>query len=187
MEGIATQLTALSDLLKPPEDGDSSDDELEKPNRPKFTPGNIGPVKKTSRADPKENKVTTKDIWEPEEIPDSAHAEDEFDPRPSPEYDMVFKQAISPEEMFLQMGNRNPSSASCEEIVVKIKLPDTEYKDVDLDVTDTFLDCRTPKYKLGIHLPNPVDSKNGKAKWDKRTELLTVTLRLVREYDFLNF
>ena len=28
---------------------------------------------------------------------------------------------------------------------IKIKLPDTEYNDVNLDVTDTFLDCRTPK------------------------------------------
>ena len=32
---------------------------------------------------------------------------------------------------------------SCPQI--KIKLPDTEYCDVNLDVTDTFLDCRTPK------------------------------------------
>jgi len=27
---------------------------------------------------------------------------------------------------------------------IKIKLPDTEYKDVELDVTDMFLSCRTP-------------------------------------------
>ena len=39
--------------------------------------------------------------------------------------------------------------------------------------------------KLGVHLPHPVDSKNGKAQWDKDRELLTVTVRLVREYDFL--
>ena len=39
--------------------------------------------------------------------------------------------------------------------------------------------------KLGVHLPHPVDSKNGKAQWDKDRELLTVTVQLVREYDFL--
>lgn len=39
--------------------------------------------------------------------------------------------------------------------------------------------------KLGLHLPHPVDSKNGKAQWDKSRELLTVTVRMVREYDFL--
>lgn len=40
--------------------------------------------------------------------------------------------------------------------------------------------------KLGLHLPNPVDSKNGKAQWDKSKQLLTVTVRLVREYDFVS-
>ena len=40
--------------------------------------------------------------------------------------------------------------------------------------------------KLGLHLPNPVDSKNGRAQWDKSKQLLTVTVRLVREYDFVN-
>lgn len=28
---------------------------------------------------------------------------------------------------------------------VKIKLPDSNIKDVELDITDTYLDCRTPK------------------------------------------
>lgn len=101
-------------------------------------------------------------------------------------YEMVFKQAVSSEHMYLQMSGKNPSTASCEDLVIKIKLRDTEYSDVNLDVTDTFLDCRTPKYKLGLHLPNPVDSKNGKAQWDKSKQLLTVTVRLVREYDFVN-
>ena len=62
--------------------------------------------------------------------------------------------------MFLGMGNKNPSSASCEGLLVryltsymalsyyglpqiKIYLPKTPYKDIELDVTDTFLDCRT--------------------------------------------
>lgn len=39
--------------------------------------------------------------------------------------------------------------------------------------------------KLGLFLPHPVDSKNGKAQWDKTKGLLTVTVRLTREYDFL--
>ena len=40
--------------------------------------------------------------------------------------------------------------------------------------------------KIGLHLPHPVDSKNGKAQCDKSKNLLTVTLRMLREYDFLN-
>jgi hypothetical protein len=33
-------------------------------------------------------------------------------------YDIVFKQAVSSEDMFLQMGNKTPSTASCEDMVV---------------------------------------------------------------------
>ena len=42
------------------------------------------------------------------------------------------------------------------------------------------------------HLPHsplpraqPVDSKNGNAQWEGKKELLTVTLRVTRKYDFL--
>ena len=87
------------------------------------------------------------------------------DPRPQPEYDMVFRQAVGAEDVFLGMGGKNPTTASCEELVVremwfinthrhlftvifpvhqiKIKLPGISINDVDLDVTETFLDCRT--------------------------------------------
>lgn len=40
---------------------------------------------------------------------------------------------------------------------------------------------------LGLHLPHPVDSKSGKAEWDGKTETLSVTLKMKREYDFMNF
>ena len=56
---------------------------------------------------------------------------------------------------------------------------------VNLDVTDRQLDLRSPKFRLHLALPHPCDSKNGTAKWDSSKELLTVTLRMVREYDFL--
>ncbi len=55
------------------------------------------------------------------------------------------KQAVTTEDMYLQLGNKTPSSVCCEDMVIKINLPDTKLADVDLDVTDKFLDCRTPK------------------------------------------
>lgn len=184
-------IAALSELLKSPEEDDDSSDDEKKPGKKLVAtanPGSIGPPKKIEKPGclPESKEATnSRDIWSEAEIPEGGHGEDEFDPRPAPEYEMVFKQAVTTEDMYLQMTGRNPSTASCEDLVIKIKLPDTEYNDVNVDVTDTFLDCRTPKYKLGVHLPHPVDSKNGKAQWDKDRELLTVTVRLVREYDFL--
>jgi len=32
---------------------------------------------------------------------------------------MVFKQAVSSEDMYLQMSGKNPSTASCEDLVVR--------------------------------------------------------------------
>ena len=40
---------------------------------------------------------------------------------------------------------------------------------------------------LGLHLPHPVDHKSGKAQWDGKIETLSVTLRMKRDYDFMNF
>ncbi|XP_062514857.1 dynein axonemal assembly factor 6-like, partial [Corticium candelabrum] len=130
-------------------------------------------------------KANSKDIWDPDVVQEQASLEDELDSRPAPEYEYLFQQAVSAEEMFLGMGSKNTSTASCENLLVKIKLPGVKYSDVQLDVTDTFLDCRTPHHKLGLPLPHQVDSKNGKAQWDESKNVLTVTLRMIREYDFL--
>ncbi|KXJ15827.1 protein PIH1D3 [Exaiptasia diaphana] len=183
MASTFNQLSALSELLKP-KDGveDNSDDDLDKlSKKPSLNPGNIGPEKQT-----KSDQVNkSKNIWDIDEVADSAHDADAYDTRLEPQYEILFKQAVTSEDMYLQMSNRNPSTASCEDIVIKIQLPNTNYTDVELDVTDKFLDCRTPKFKLGLHLPHSVDSANGKAQWDKEKQFLTVTLRLIRELDFL--
>ncbi|KAH9523335.1 Protein pih1d3 [Bulinus truncatus] len=102
---------------------------------------------------------------------------------------MIFysSQSVTSDDIFLQLGNKTPSTASCENITIKIRLPDTQMSAVELDVKPKFLDCRTPYYKLGLHLPHTVDHKNGKAQWDARTETLIVTLRMIREFDAFNF
>ena len=58
---------------------------------------------------------------------------------------------------------------------------------MNLSVESTSVDCRTPRYKLQLHLPHPVDAEAGKAKWDVDLETLTITLPIKREYDFINF
>lgn len=82
---------------------------------------------------------------------------------------MIFKQTVGTEDIYLGMGAKNPTTSSCENIVVrlaisagssltssirlfpyqvKIKLPGADIGKVDLDVTDKFLDCRTPKWQV---------------------------------------
>merc|ERR1711865_333339 len=72
-------------------------------------------------------------------------------------------------------------TACCREIVVKITLPDEEFKNLDLDVTKTRLTVQSRKHILPLPLPYPVDHKNGNAKWDAKKSMLSVTLPLMRE------
>ncbi|XP_038056520.1 dynein assembly factor 6, axonemal-like isoform X2 [Patiria miniata] len=178
-------ITALAQLLKPPDQESGDEDDKPVTASAKLGPGAIGLSAKSQAATKHTSKKESKDIWDADEVPEGAEFDDTDDPRPQPEYDIIFKQAVTTEDMFLQMSNKTPSSVSCEDMVIKISLPDTKMADVDLDLKDKFLSCRTPNYKLGLHLPHPVDSKNGKAQWISDKQTLVVTCRMVREYDFL--
>ncbi|CAM2120196.1 unnamed protein product [Caretta caretta] len=151
-------------------------------------PGNIGPAKKaepTVTLDVKSGN--SKDIWNTEEVPEGSEFDDIWDPREQPEYEILFKQQVGAEDIFLGMSRKDPSTACCEDMLIKIKLPDTRSSDITLDIQDKILDLRTPKKKLLLHLPHPVDSKNGKACFISEKETLEVTLRMKREFDFINF
>eukprot|EP00042_Codosiga_hollandica_P030729 m.179982 g.179982 ORF g.179982 m.179982 type:complete len:191 (-) comp53435_c0_seq3:117-689(-) len=153
------------------------------PAAAKMTPAQIGPPAKRP-APVEQKKKESKDIWDADEVPVSGYGAEE-DPRLRPQYEIVYKQAVSAEDMFIGLSGRDPSTASCEDMVVIVSLPDTRKTDLELDMTPTFLDLRTPKYRLGLHLPHPVDDENGSAKFDVGTGKLRVTLPLRREYDFL--
>ncbi|KAI1902708.1 hypothetical protein AGOR_G00018800 [Albula goreensis] len=84
------------------------------------------------------------------------------------------------------MSRKDPSSMCCESMVVKIKLPGTNISEVVLDVKEKFLDLRTPKYKLGLHLPHPVHCLEGKAQFFAEKEELEVTLPMNRLLDCIN-
>ncbi|NWT61832.1 PIHD3 protein, partial [Erythrocercus mccallii] len=131
-----------------------------------------------------ENKKT---IWNPEEVPEGSEFDDIWDPREKPEYEISYRQHVGTEDVFFGMTGKDPSTACCEDIVIKIKLPETKYSDITLDIQDTVLDLRTPKAKLLLHLPYPVNSKEGRATFHSEEEILEVVLRVSRKMGFLNF
>ncbi|XP_062819812.1 dynein axonemal assembly factor 6 [Anolis carolinensis] len=89
--------------------------------------------------------------------------------------------------MFLGMSRKDPSTACCEDMLIKIKLPDTKASDITLDIQEKILDLRSPQKKLLLHLPHPVDAESGRACFLHEKGLLEVTLRMKRELDFINF
>ncbi|XP_069604717.1 dynein axonemal assembly factor 6 isoform X2 [Ranitomeya imitator] len=153
-----------------------------------MNPGNIGPVEPENKAAASFQKdKSSKAIWSVTEVPDGSQSDDSLDPRKQPKYEIHFKQRVGSEDLFMGLSRKNPSTACCEDLVVKIHLPNTRASDMSLDITRKFLDLRTPRYKLGLHLPHPVNEKIGKAQFKVDTETLEVTLAVVRDLDFVNF
>jgi len=89
---------------------------------------------------------------------------------------------------FAQMGGKTTATASCEDMVVTIHLDGEQSRHViDLSLAKTQLDVRSPLYRLCLHLPHPIDPETGNAVWNKENHTLVVTLRMVREFDLVNF
>lgn len=113
----------------------------------------------------------------------------ELEDRLTPEYRIIYKQSISPEDIYLQMSNKTTATASCEEMCLEILMPN-ETVSIDrmqLDVTTNEVDLRTPVYHLKLPLVQNTDPDCGKANWDDKEKILRLTLRMKREYDFINF
>ena len=86
--------------------------------------------------------------------------------------------------MYLGMSSawgKNPGTGCCEAMVIKVKFPGCELKDLDLDVTRDKLVAQSEEYRLSIGLPHPVRDKDGTAKWDKAKDMLIVELPIIRD------
>ncbi|XP_019968303.1 dynein axonemal assembly factor 6 [Paralichthys olivaceus] len=192
MEGFVTSaqsLQALSALLSTQQEEEEEEEEESKKVTAlaRLGPGHIGhPSKKDTEVTTASVKRNSKDIWSEEEVADGSQFDDLTDLRPQPEYEIILKQSVGTEDLFLGLSRKDPSSMCCEAMLVKIKLPDTKAADVVLDVKEKFLDLRTPKHKLGLHLPDAVHSQEGRAQFFSEREELEVTLFLKRPMDFIN-
>ncbi len=81
-----------------------------------------------------------------DEVEEGAEFDTLDDPRMQPEYEILYKQQLASEDIFLNMSNKTPATSSCENMIVKIKLPGISYiNEIDINVYDKFLDCRTSR------------------------------------------
>ncbi|KAJ3211839.1 Protein pih1d3 [Dinochytrium kinnereticum] len=107
----------------------------------KSGPANIAPKPaKSSKA--QTTKKTSDDIWDDEEV--GAFA-DVADARPQPEYQIKYRQKVSAEDIYLQMGNKSMSAACTDEFVVVVELPSTSFRDIVVNCSNDNLDLRTPR------------------------------------------
>ncbi|CAO2622896.1 Dynein axonemal assembly factor 6 [Lemmus lemmus] len=179
-------LQALSSLLYPEEEDDlDAGQEQISSAIGAMGPGNIGPPKsKEPKAIPKSSGNESGDIWSPDEVLEGAEHDDIWDVREIPDYEIVYQQTVGTEDIYLGLTRKDPSTACCEELVVKIKLPDTNPSDIQIDIQETLLDLRTPKKKLIVNFPQPVERNSAKASYIQEAETLEVKMTLQRDFDF---
>ncbi|XP_014215057.1 protein PIH1D3 [Copidosoma floridanum] len=205
MEGFTYEqikdLQQLFAVKKDQSDSDSDDDLRQRLSRKKIGPGSIGKpnaAAATSKSSSKESssssackdgakKTEVSDIWHSAELnatPDLSIIED---PRKVPEYEMKFKQSVGTEDIFLGMNLKTPSTASCEWLTLRVKLPSETREKIELSVESDVIDIRSPKYRLRLPTPFPVDPNGSSAKWHSDSDCLEITLKLSRELDNVNF
>jgi hypothetical protein len=83
--------------------------------------------------------------------------------------------------VFLGLGDLDPSSTKCQELLIKISLPSTRMADISLDVEPRLLTLQAPKFALNLPLPHTVHSKDGNARFDSKISKLLVTLPIDKE------
>merc|ERR1712004_134358 len=113
-------------------------------------------------------------IWTPEEVQEAA--EEMPDDRLQPDFEIIPKQHVGTEDVFLGLSDRDGSSNHADSILVKIWLPNTQFKNVELDVKGQAIVVQSPNFYLNKLLPYNVDKDKGKAKFDSDKCLLEVTL-----------
>lgn len=131
-------------------------------------------------------------IWAPEEIahvgprgapakvqtPSSSISRSNGDGRIEPEHQVLYKQNLTAEDVYLGADfTRDGSSARSDGVVVKVTLPKaTTAKDFTLDVEPYAMILSTSDYFLKAHMPVRVIEKKAEAKWDTATKCLLVSL-----------
>lgn len=121
-------------------------------------------------------------IWDDDEVPEVV-VDEVDDGRERPAHEFYVKQAVGTQDVFLGLSlkvgreviaggaaqsqrhlvlvrpsvpgaSQDPSSMSCETLVVEVSLPGTaSAQEIDLDVQENYLRVATARYKLGTFLP----------------------------------
>lgn len=147
-------------------------------------------VKRCSYAPLQEQESTepsTIEEWEKQQEDQCANL---LESRPQPEYKISYKQTVGTEDLFLQLNGKTPSTASCENMIVEVFLTDEKgvgIHHIDLTVREQQILVKSPKYFLDLQLPHRIDPDKGNAAWLSKEKNLKLTLKMEREYDFVNF
>jgi dynein assembly factor 6, axonemal len=176
---------------KAQEEGEEGEEEPKE--EPKVSkPSDIGPPQTKSKTASKNSQkvqaaktrmkkhdpdtIRSSDIWDESELNASNSNADPSEGRPAPEYEILYKQNVGTEDVYLGMGMKSPATQSCGALSVRISLPSTDPNTLDLDVHADHLTLASNEWYLYAPFPQDVDESKGKATWQPKTEQLVVIL-----------
>ena len=79
-------------------------------------------------------------------------------------------------DVYHHLGDMDQSSDKCQNLLMKIKLPNTKLQEIQFDVTQSVCQLQTPQYFLHHILPYNVNDKEGNCKWVSDLHELHVTV-----------
>jgi hypothetical protein len=184
----ADDIGALSHMLEESragfETGKAEGKETQPPmtiERSRVVKGGVGGASAIASGQDVDRKAAkAKAIWASDEIPSEDALLNIQDDRPCPRYEISYKQEVGTQDTFLGFGDKTPGSADASHLVVKIHFPGSTMKELDVDVTKERIKAESKALRLFTYLPVPVDSANGKAQFDTKKEVLTITLPIMR-------
>ncbi|KAJ2953666.1 hypothetical protein O0L34_g1281 [Tuta absoluta] len=187
MEFGPAAMQQLAELLRPPEpDVIQGDDLAPSPYEITSTRDKLpAPIQEEEKKAPK--TIEEYEEQEAKEAEDASKVGYGIGDRKVPEYTMNYQQAVTAEDVYLQIGPKSPGSASCEHLIVRIKMPGDKKENVDLAVDTNSVTVGSSQYHLKLPLPHTIDPDRSKANWDSDDDTLILTLQLDREFDFVNF
>ena len=176
-------IQSLSNLLNGTENDDVDENQFYS-NETKSTlnPGNINGKEKKEIAPPNtkieakyNHRILTKpknEIWTEKDFKEEKFEEDD---RPKPKFEILYKQNVGTEDIYLGLSDKDISSNSCDQLLMKVYLPNTNLTEIGLEVKEQSVHLTTPQYLLNHILQYKVFKDKTEAKWDKNKGLLLLT------------
>ncbi len=131
------------------------------------------------------NRMTGKkdtSIWTDDDFKEENITEDG---RPKPQFEILYKQVVDSNDVYLGMSGKTNSTIHCDQMLMKIWLPNTQLKEIGLELKEQSIHLQTQNYLLNHILPYKIDKDNSEAKWDKEKGLLCVTVKVIKP-DFID-
>ncbi len=130
--------------------------------------------KKEKEAEEEKHKKDTA-IWDEKEV-SSVDWKKKAEGRKEPEYELLYKQSVGTEDVYLGLSGRDPSSACCDSFALKVKMPGAKLKEISVDLKEQAVVIQSPTYFLYQYMQYPLVKDKAKAKWDPDKCVLDLTV-----------